>query len=62
MLQNILNLKGIEKLNKDSQKKINGGVINTNCDAVPSCPFGGYRTPTFRKGLMLVCCAGSPDN
>ncbi|WP_343914701.1 hypothetical protein [Aquimarina litoralis] len=62
MLQNILNVEGIEKLNKDTQKEINGGIINTNCDDIQDCQFGGYWVPTFRNGVVLVCCAGSPNH
>lgn len=62
MLKNVLNVNGVKKLDKKAQEKINGGVLHTNCDDIQGCDYGGYWSPTWREGVVLVCCAGSPDN
>lgn len=61
MLKNILNLKGIEKLNKTAQKGVNGGTLHTNCDDIQGCQYGGFYFQTGSRWI-LSCCAGSPDN
>jgi hypothetical protein len=41
MLKNILKLKGVQKLDKNEQKSINGGLP---CGCPGTHPFGTYRT------------------
>ncbi|AXT58476.1 hypothetical protein D1815_22965 [Aquimarina sp. AD1] len=62
MLKSILKENGVQEIKKNEQKSINGGVLSTNCDDIQGCQYGGYWTPTFRNGIVLICCAGTPDN
>ncbi|WP_299439693.1 hypothetical protein [uncultured Aquimarina sp.] len=61
MLKNILNVNGVQELNKKEQKTVNGGTFHTNCDDIQGCMYGG--SLVFIGGRpRLMCCAGSPDN
>jgi len=62
MLKNILKENGVQEIKKNEQKGINGGITSTSCDAIQGCANGGFWTPTWRNGLVLICCAGTPDN
>lgn len=62
MLKNILNLEGVSEISKDTQKKVNGGMLPEGCyfDIIPGmtqaeCIFEGGRYTSTGYCRILVC-------
>ena len=54
MLKNILNLEGAQKLTKNEQKSINGGVVcNNDACIINTC----YRTVCNSVKKDMSCCS-----
>ncbi|MHA7057885.1 hypothetical protein ACWGOQ_0011735 [Aquimarina sp. M1] len=60
MLKNILKVNGVQEMNKGQQKSINGGGPGSNCDDIQGCRYGGYLS-FAGGGVVLNCCAGTPN-
>ncbi|HLF50704.1 hypothetical protein [Flavobacterium sp.] len=62
MLKNILNLEGAQKLTKNEQKSINGGLVvkvcESQCLSNVECSGGAYCQITVCNGERVGKCVG----